>query len=206
MELQIRSFTSGDPAGNLALSEDVFARAYNEPLIHQVVTAYFAGGRRGTKASKSRAAVRGGGAKPFRQKGLGRARAGTIRSPIWRGGGVTFAAKPRSYSQKVNRKMYRHALCSIFSELVRAERLVVVDSCEMSEPKTKALVSTLKNFAAKDVLIVAEDVTENLYLAARNLYWVGLVDVATIDPAMLLAFEKVVISQAALTRIEEQLK
>ena len=206
MELQILSFASGDPAGNLALSENVFACAYNEPLIHQVVTAYLAGGRRGTKASKSRADVRGGGAKPFRQKGLGRARAGTIRSPLWRGGGVTFAAKPRDYSQKVNRKMYRHALCSIFSELVRAGRLVVVDSCEMTEPKTKALVSMLKNFTAKDVLIVAEDVTENLYLAARNLYWVGLVDVATIDPAMLLAFEKVVISRTALTRIEERLK
>jgi large subunit ribosomal protein L4 len=206
MELQIHSFASGDAAGNLALSEEVFARAYNEPLIHQVVTAYFAAGRRGTKASKSRSAARGGGAKPFRQKGLGRARAGTIRSPIWRGGGVTFAAKPRSYVQKVNRKMYRHALCSILSELVRQERLVVVDSCEMSEPKTKALVSVLKNFAEKDVLIVAEDVTENLYLAAKNLHWVGLVDVATVDPAMLIAFEKVVISKAAVERIEEQLK
>ncbi len=206
MELQIHSFANGGAAGNLALSEEVFARAYNEPLIHQVVTAYFAAGRRGTKASKSRSAVRGGGAKPFRQKGLGRARAGTIRSPIWRGGGVTFAATPRSYAQKVNRKMYRHALCSILSELVRQERFVVVDSCEMSEPKTKALVSVLKNFAEKDVLIVAEDVTENLYLAARNLHWVGLVDVATIDPAMLIAFEKVVISKAAVERIEEQLK
>jgi len=206
MELQIHSFANGDAAGNLALSEEVFARAYNEPLIHQVVTAYFAAGRRGTKASKSRSAARGGGAKPFRQKGLGRARAGTIRSPIWRGGGVTFAAKPRSYVQKVNRKMYRHALCSILSELVRQERLVVVDSCEMSEPKTKALVSVLKNFAEKDVLIVAEDVTENLYLAAKNLHWVGLVDVATVDPAMLIAFEKVVISKAAVERIEEQLK
>ena len=119
---------------------------------------------------------------------------------------MTFAATPRSYAQKVNRKMYRHALCSILSELVSQERLVVVDSCEMSEPKTKALVSVLKNFAEKDVLIVAEDVTENLYLAARNLYWVGLIDVATVDPAMLLAFDKVVISQGALVRIEEQLK
>lgn len=206
MEVQIHSFADGNPTGNLDLSEDIFTRAYNEPLIHQVVTAYFAGGRRGTKANKSRAAVRGGGAKPFRQKGLGRARAGTIRSPIWRGGGVTFAAKPRSYNKKVNRKMYRHALCSIFSELVRAERLVVVDSCEMLEPKTKTLESVLKNFAVKDVLIVVEDLTENLYLSARNLYWVGLVDVATVDPAMLLAFEKVVISKTALTRIEEQLK
>ena len=206
MELQIHSFANGDAAGNLALSEEVFARAYNEPLIHQVVTAYFAAGRRGTKAGKSRSTVRGGGAKPFRQKGLGRARAGTIRSPIWRGGGVTFAAKPRSYAQKVNRKMYRHALRSILSELVRQERLIVVDSCEMSEPKTKALVLILKNFAEKDVLIVAEDVTENLYLAARNLHWVGLIDVATVDPAMLIAFEKIVISKAAVERIEEQLK
>ena len=119
---------------------------------------------------------------------------------------MTFAAKPRNYAQKVNRKMYRHALCSIFSELVRTDRLVVVDSCEMSEPKTKVLASLLKNFATKDVLVIDEDVTENLYLSARNLYWVGLIDVATVDPAMLLAFEKVVISQAAVTRIGEQLK
>ncbi len=206
MELQIRSFANGDPAGSVALSDDVFARAYNEALIHQVVTAYFAGGRRGTKAGKSRAAVRGGGAKPFRQKGLGRARAGTIRSPIWRGGGMTFASTPRSYSQKVNRKMYRSALCSILSELLRQERLVVVDSCEMAEPKTKTLVETLKNFDVDDVLIIAEDVTENLYLSARNLYWVGLIDASTIDPAMLLAYKKIVISSAALARIEEQLK
>lgn len=206
MDMQIRSFAKGDAAGNLALSDDIFGREYNEALIHQVVTAYFAAGRRGTKASKSRAAVRGGGAKPFRQKGLGRARAGTIRSPIWRGGGVTFAATPRSYAQKVNRKMYRSAMRSIFSELLRAERLVVVDSCELAEPKTKNLATILHTFDAKDVLIVVEDVTENLYLAARNLYWVGLIDAATIDPAMLLAFEKVVVSKAALEKIEEQLK
>ncbi len=206
MELQIQSFASGDAAGNVALSEDIFARVYNEPLVHQIVTAYLAGARRGTKASKSRSAVRGGGAKPFRQKGLGRARAGTIRSPIWRGGGVSFAASPRSYAQKVNRKMYRNALCSIFSELLRQERIVVVDSCEMTEPKTKVLVGVLKNFDASDVLIIAEDVSENLYLAARNLYWVGLVDVATIDPAMLLTYEKIIISKAALGRIEDRLK
>ena len=206
MDFQIRSFVSGDTTGNIALSEDVFGRAYNEPLVHQIVTAYFAGGRRGTKANKSRSAVRGGGAKPFRQKGLGRARAGTIRSPIWRGGGVTFAATPRNYAQKVNRKMYRHALCSILSELLRQDRLIVVDSCELTEPKTKTLVALLKNFAAKDVLLIAEDVTENLYLAARNVYWVGLIDAAAVDPAMLLAFEKIVISKAALAEIEEQLK
>lgn len=206
MELQICSFASGDPAGSVACADEVFARAYNEPLIHQVVTAYFAGGRRGTKANKSRSAVRGGGAKPFRQKGLGRARAGTIRSPIWRGGGVTFAAKPRNFVQKINRKMYRHALCSILSELLRTGRLVVVDSCELAEPKTKALVAVLKNFDVNDVLIIAEDVSENLYLAARNLYWVGLTDVAAVDPAMLLAYRKIVISKAALAAIEEHLK
>ncbi|MGR9090599.1 MAG: 50S ribosomal protein L4 [Gammaproteobacteria bacterium] len=206
MELQVHSFANGETAGNVALSDDVFARDYNEPLIHQVVTAYFAGGRRGTKASKSRSGVRGGGTKPFRQKGLGRARAGTIRSPLWRGGGVTFAAKPRDYTQKVNRKMYRSAMRSIFSELVRQNRIVVVDSCEMGEPRTKNLVASLRSFAIKDVLIIAEDVTENLYLSARNLYWVGLIDAATIDPAMLLAYEKVVVSKAALARIEEQLK
>lgn len=206
MELQVHSFANGEAAGNVALSDDVFARDYNEPLIHQVVTAYFAGGRRGTKASKSRSDVRGGGTKPFRQKGLGRARAGTIRSPIWRGGGVTFAARPRDYSQKVNRKMYRSAMRSIFSELVRQDRIVVVDSCEMGEPRTKNLVASLQSFEIKDVLIIAEDVTENLYLSARNLYWVGLIDAATIDPAMLLAYEKLVISKDALARIEEQLK
>jgi large subunit ribosomal protein L4 len=206
MDLQIRSFATGDAAGSVALSDEVFDRAYNEPLVHQIVTAYFAAGRRGTKASKSRATVRGGGAKPFRQKGLGRARAGTIRSPIWRGGGVTFAASPRNYAQKVNRKMYRHALCSILSELVRTERLIVVDTCDMAEPKTKNLVSVLTKFASKDVLLIEQEVTENLYLAARNLYWVGLADAATIDPAMLLAFEKVVISKSALTQIEDQLK
>ena len=206
MDLQIRSFATGDAAGSVALSDEVFDRAYNEPLVHQIVTAYFAAGRRGTKASKSRATVRGGGAKPFRQKGLGRARAGTIRSPIWRGGGVTFAASPRNYAQKVNRKMYRHALCSILSELVRTERLIVVDTCDMAEPKTKNLVSVLTKFASKDVLLIEQEATENLYLAARNLYWVGLADAATIDPAMLLAFEKVVISKSALTQIEDQLK
>ncbi len=206
MELQVHSFANGETAGNVALSDDVFARDYNEPLIHQVVTAYFAGGRRGTKASKSRSDVRGGGTKLFRQKGLGRARAGTIRSPIWRGGGVTFAARPRDYTQKVNRKMYRSAMRSIFSELVRQNRIVVVDSCEMGEPRTKNLVASLQSFAIKDVLIIAEDVTENLYLSARNLYWVGLIDAATIDPAMLLAYEKLVISKEALARIEEQLK
>ena len=206
MELAVHSFANGEAAGNVDLSDDVFARDYNEALIHQVLTAFFAGARRGTKGNKSRSAVSGGGAKPFRQKGLGRARAGTIRSPLWRGGGVTFAAKPRSYAQKVNRKMYRSALRSILSELVRQGRLVAVESTEMSEPKTKALLASLKNFDVNDVLIIAEDVTENLYLSARNLHWVGLVDVSMVDPAMLVAYNKVVISKAALASLEEQLK
>ena len=188
--------------GNIEVADSTFGAEFNQALVHQVVTAFRAKARRGTKAQKNRSAVRGGGAKPWRQKGTGRARAGTIRSPIWVGGGRAFAAKPRDYSQKVNRKMYRGALSSIFSELVRQERLVVVDSCEMDAPKTRNLVATLNNFDAKDVLIVSEDVSENLYLAARNLHWVGLVDVATIDPAILVAYDKVVISSAALARIE----
>ena len=205
MELPIHSFASGDASGNVSLSDAVFASAYNEALVHQVVTAYFAGARRGTKAGKSRSDVSGGGAKPFRQKGLGRARAGTIRSPIWRGGGVTFAAKPRDYSQKVNRKMYRSALRSILSELVRQDRLIVVDACDVAEPRTKQLVQQLGKLDLGDVLIVTEDVSENLFLAARNLHRVGLTDVTAIDPAMLIAHEKVVISKAALDRIQERL-
>ena len=206
MELQVHSFTNGDAAGSVALSADVFEKAYNEPLIHQVVTAHLAAGRRGTKAGKNRAAVRGGGTKPFRQKGLGRARAGTIRSPLWRGGGVTFAATPRSYAQKVNRKMYRQAMRSIFSELIRQDRIVVVASCDIAEPKTKALLSMLANFASTNVLIVTDELDENLYLASRNLHQVNVVDTVGIDPSLLLAYDKTIVTKAALARIETQLK
>jgi len=205
MELAIHSFASGGNAGSLALDDNVFAQPYREALVHQVVTAYFAASRAGTKAQKTRAEVSGGGAKPWKQKGMGRARAGTTRGPLWRTGGRAFAARPRSYVQKVNRKMYRGALCSILSELIRQDRLIVVDNLDMQEAKTKALIATLGLFNLQDVLLVSEDVTEALYLSARNLHWVGLADVEAVDPALLISFAKVVVSQAALTRLQEQL-
>jgi large subunit ribosomal protein L4 len=197
---------NGKTTGSISMSDEVFGRDFNEPLIHQVVTAYLAGARQGSKAQKTRAEVSGGGAKPWRQKGLGRARAGTIRSPIWRGGGRAFAARPRSYSQKVNRKMYRGAVRSILSELIRQDRLLVVESAEIEEPKTKQLVEMLGAFDLANVLIVAEEVSENLYLAARNLHWVGLVDLHAIDPALLISFEKIIFTQTAVTKLEESLK
>lgn len=205
MELAIHSFASGGNAGSLALDDNVFAQPYREALVHQVVTAYFAAARAGTKAQKTRAEVSGGGAKPWKQKGMGRARAGTTRGPLWRTGGRAFAARPRSYVQKVNRKMYRGALCSILSELIRQDRLIVVDNLDMQEAKTKVLIATLGHFNLHDVLLVSEDVTEALYLSARNLHWVGLADVEAVDPALLISFAKVVVSQAALTRLQEQL-
>lgn len=206
MELQIQTFSSGDAAGNITLSDAVFGCDYNEPLIHQVVTAYLAGARAGTKKQKTRADVRGGGEKPWRQKGLGRARSGTNSSPIWRSGGATFAARPRDFSQKVNRKMYRSAITSILSELVRQERLKVVDDVTLAEGKTKTLVGILSSLNVKDVLLVGEEVSENVYLAARNLHHVGVVDVETIDPTLLIGFDHVVISKGAMARLEERLK
>ena len=206
MELQIQSFTGGASAGNITLSDAVFGCEYNEPLIHQVVTAYMAAARAGTKAQKTRADVRGGGAKPWRQKGLGRARSGTSSSPIWRSGGATFAARPRDYSQKVNRKMYRGAVTSILSELVRQERLLVVDEVALTEAKTKNLVANLKALNVDNVLLVTEEINENVYLAARNLHRVGVVDVETVDPTLLIGFDHVVISKEAMTRLEERLK
>ncbi|MCW8880885.1 MAG: 50S ribosomal protein L4 [Sedimenticola sp.] len=189
----------------ISVSDNVFAADYNEALIHQVVTAYMAAARAGTKASKSRSDVSGGGIKPFRQKGTGRARAGTIRSPIWRSGGVTFAARPRDYSQKVNRKMYRGALRSILSELLRTERMVVVADFAVEAPKTKQLVAKLGDLGMKEVLIVASQPDENLYLAARNLYGVDVCDVREIDPVSLIGFDKVVITSESLKQLEESL-
>ncbi len=191
--------------GSVDVQDAAFGVAYNEPLVHQVVTAYLAGGRAGTKAQKNRAAVRGGGAKPWRQKGTGRARAGTIRSPIWVGGGRTFAAKPRSYDQKVNKKMYRAALRSMMSELVRQDRLVVVNELELEAPKTKLLASKLKGMNLDSVLILNEAFDEKLFLAARNLPNVGICDVASMDPVVLIRFEKVLVTLAALKLIEERL-
>ena len=191
-------------AGSVELADRTFAVDYNEPLVHQVVTAYMAGGRRGTKARKSRAEVRGGGAKPWRQKGLGRARAGSIRSPIWRGGGATFAAKPRSFAQKVNRKMYRGAMRSILSELVRRERLLVVEDFVLEKPKTKDMVARLSTLGLADVLIVTEQQDDTLTLAARNLRDVSVQRCAEVDPVSLLTFDKVVMTVAAAKRIEER--
>ena len=193
----------GDKA--IEVSEVAFGREFNEALVHQVVVAYMAGARQGTKAQKSRSDVAGGGRKPWRQKGTGRARAGTIRSPIWRGGGATFAARPRDHSQKVNRKMYRGAMSSILSELVRQERLVVVEEFAVEAPKTRGLLDRLGELQLDDVLIVTESVDENLYLSARNLRSVDVVDVAATDPVSLLAHDKVLITVGALKKFEEML-
>lgn len=191
--------------GAVEVSEATFGREFNEALVHQVVTAYAAGARQGSKAQKTRSEVSGGGKKPWRQKGTGRARAGTIRSPIWRSGGVTFAAKPQDHSQKVNKKMYRGAIQSILSELVRQERFVVVENFEVETPKTKALAAKLNEMSLKDVLIITEEVSENLFLAARNLYKVDVRDAATIDPVSLIAFDKIVVTAGAVKQIEEML-
>jgi len=203
MELSIA--TPKGPKGTVSVSEVAFGKEFNEDLVHQAITAYMAGERQGTKAQKNRAAVRGGGKKPWRQKGTGRARAGTIRSPIWRGGGVTFAATPRDFSQKINKKMYRAALRCILSELARLDRLVVVEGFELDAPKTKGLVEKLAQFELSDVLILLDDVSENLYLAARNLHKVDVRDVQGIDPVSLVRFDKVMITVTALKKIEESL-
>lgn len=199
MELMVKG------ADALTVSETTFGREFNEALVHQVVVAYAAGARQGTRAQKTRPEVSGGGAKPWRQKGTGRARAGTIRSPIWRTGGVTFAAKPQDHSQKVNKKMYRGAMKSILSELVRQERLIVVDNFSVEAPKTKELVAKLKELELTDALIVTSEVDENLFLAARNLYKVDARDVAGIDPVSLIAFDKVVMTAEAVKQVEEML-
>ena len=192
-------------SGTVDVAESAFGEDFNEALVHQVVTAYLAGARAGTKAQKNRSAVRGCGIKPWRQKGTGRARAGTIRSPIWVGGGRAFAAQPRDYSQKVNKKMYRAALRSVMSELVRQDRLVIVESMEIDAPKTKLLASRLKELGVDNALVLNEAFDEKLYLAARNLPNIGICDAASIDPVVLIRFEKVVVTLPALKLIEERL-
>ncbi|MBV1790353.1 50S ribosomal protein L4 [Marinobacterium sp. D7] len=189
--------------GSVEVSELAFGKEFNEALVHQVVTAYMAAGRQGTKAQKTRSQVSGGGAKPFRQKGTGRARQGTTRSPIWRTGGVTFAAQPRDYAQKVNRKMYRAAMRCILSELVRQDRLVVVEEFAIETPKTKQFVAKLKELSLDNALLITEDVEQNLYLAARNVPHIGVRDAAGIDPVSLIGYEKVLITVPALKKIEE---
>ncbi len=192
-------------SGSVDVAETALGVEFNEALVHQLVTAYLAGARAGTKAQKNRSAVRGGGAKPWRQKGTGRARAGTIRSPIWVGGGRAFAAKPRDFSQKVNKKMYRAALRSVMSELVRQDRLVVVESLALEAPKTRLLAAELKKLELDNVLILNEAFDEKLFLAARNLPNVGICDAASIDPVVLIRFEKVLVTLPALKLIEERL-
>jgi len=205
MELQVKNLS--DQADQmLTVPEQVFDREFNEALVHQIVVAYLAGGRAGTRAQKNRAAVRGGGAKPWRQKGTGRARAGTIRSPLWRGGGVTFAARPQDHSQKVNRKMYRAALRAIFSELLRQERLLVVDALTLAEPRTRLMTALLAKLGIVDnVLLVNEALDKNVYLAARNLPNVEVCEVAGLDPVSLIRFDKVVITAGAVARVGEWL-
>ncbi|MGM0593205.1 MAG: 50S ribosomal protein L4 [Pseudomonadota bacterium] len=205
MELKLTTATGRASKNSVELSDDNFGREFNETLVHQVVTAYMAGARAGTKAQKNRAAVRGGGAKPWRQKGTGRARAGTIRSPLWRSGGKTFAAAPRDYSQKVNKKMYRGALRAILSELVRQERLIVVDKFAVDAPKTKQLNEKLKSMGVSNALIVAPEVDDNLYLSARNLPHVDVMTAKRVDPVSLVGFEKVIMTVPAVQQLEEML-
>jgi large subunit ribosomal protein L4 len=201
MKLQLKNAANSE----IQLSDAAFGRAYNEALVHQVVVAYMNAGRAGTKAQKSRAEVRGGGKKPWSQKGTGQARAGSIRSPIWVGGGKTFAARPRDYSQKVNRKMYRAAMQSMVSELIRQDRLVAVESLELSAPKTKLLVGKLAELNAARALIVVEAYEEKLFLAARNIPHVEVIAVASLDPVSLVKHDKVIATVGALKLLEQRL-
>lgn len=199
MEIQTKGGAS------VSLADSVFGVPYNESLVHQVVTAFLAGARSGNSAQKNRAAVRGGGAKPWRQKGTGRARAGTIRSPIWRAGGVTFASSKRDYAQKVNKKMYRGAMRSVLSELARAERLVVVENIAVSEPRAKALKATMQDLDVTDALFVSADINTDLHLAGRNFTNVTTVDVQGVNPWLLLRHENVVMTAEAAQKLEERL-
>ncbi len=202
MEINL-AVNGNEKSSALQISDVIFGREFNEALVHQVVVAYMAGARSGTRSQKTRSDVRGGGAKPWNQKGSGRARAGTIRSPIWRTGGVTFAARPQDHSQKVNRKMYRGAMQCILSELVRQERIVVVDSFNVETPKTKTLIGKLGEYGLTEALIVTGNVEENLYLAARNLHKVDVRDVQACDPVSLIAFDKVIMTVDAVKKFEE---
>ncbi len=197
MEIQVHNSSA-----KVSVNDAVFAVEYNEPLIHQVVTAYMNGGRAGTKKQKTKAEVSGGGKKPWKQKGTGQARAGSIRSPLWRGGGKTHAAVPRDFSQKVNRKMYRGAIRSIVSELARAGHLMVTETLACEAAKTKTLIEKLKDYGTNDVLLVTGDVDQNLYLSARNLHKVGVTDVNGLDPVSLLRHSKVVITTDAVKKLE----
>lgn len=201
MDIQFKNTSSA-----VSVSDAVFNAVFNEALIHQVVTSYFARGRAGTKAQKTRSEVSGGGVKPWKQKGSGRARAGSIRSPIWRGGGVSFAAKPRDYNKKVNRKMYRAAICSILSELHRKDRLCAVEELSFSSGKTKDFVAYAAEMGfGQDFLLITESLNENLFVASRNISSVAVVDVEALDPILLLRYKKVVLDKGAINRINEWL-
>ena len=202
MKLQLKNAT---PASDIQLSDVAFGRAYNEALVHQVVTAYMAAGRSGTKAQKTRAEVRGGGKKPWSQKGTGQARAGSIRSPIWVGGGRAFAARPRDFSQKVNRKMYRAAMQTMVSQLVRQDRLVAVESIELTAPRTKLLISKLAEFGLTRALILVEAYEEKLFLAARNVPYVEVMAVSALDPVSLVKHDKVIATVGALKLLDQRL-
>ena len=204
MELAL-ALPGKETGDKISLSDETFGREYNEPLVHQSVVTYLAGARQGTVKQKTRSEVRGGGRKPWRQKGTGRARSGTIRSPIWRSGGVTFAARPQDFSKKLNKKMYRGAMQCILSELIRQERLIVVHEFAVESHKTKDLVNKLKDFDLDNVLIVSDQIEENLYLAARNLHKVDVLDVSGLDPVSLIGFDKVLITVPALKKAEEML-
>jgi large subunit ribosomal protein L4 len=205
MELNIAKPGNESGKEKVTVSDAAFAREFNETLVHQTVVTYLAGARQGTVQQKTRSDVSGGGRKPWRQKGTGRARAGTIRSPLWRTGGVTFAARPQDHSKKLNKKMYRGAMACILSELIRQGRLLVVEDFSVSSHKTKDLVAKLGEFSLDNVLIVAEDIAENLFLAARNLHKVDVLDAAGLDPVSLIGFEKVLMTVPALKKVEEML-
>ena len=205
MELKLTTATGKASTKSIEVSDANFSREFNEALVHQAVTGYLAGARSGTRAQKTRSDVRGGGKKPWKQKGTGRARSGTIRSPIWRSGGVTFAARPKDWSQKLNRKMYRAAIQSILSELVRTERLMVVDSFTVDAPKTKDMVERLGKLGTSNVMIVTADMSDNLFLSTRNLHQVGVCDANNVDPVSLIRFEKVIMTADAVKKIEETL-
>ena len=205
MELTLTTATGKASKKSVEVSDTNFGSKFNEALVHQAVVAYLAGARAGTRAQKNRSAVRGGGKKPWRQKGTGRARAGTIRSPLWRSGGVTFAAQPQDHSQKLNKKMYRAAMRSILSELVRQERLLVIDDFEMEAPSTKQLAEKLMALGVDKGMLVTKDLSEGLYLSARNIPHVGICDVDLVDPVSLVRFEKVIITVSAVKQLEETL-
>lgn len=205
MSLQIPALNEQDSSGSVEVTEAIFGQSFNETLVHQLVVRHLAGARAGTKAQKTRSDVSGGGLKPWRQKGTGRARSGTTRSPIWRTGGVAFAARPRNYEQKLNKKMFRVGVRSILSELLRQDRLVVSSDILPSSPKTKELNSRIKNIDAKRILIVVENVDANLALASRNIPYVEVIEAINLSPVLLVSADKVIATPGALKQIEERL-